>query len=226
VNTGAIIFTTPEQKDYVISLGFSPNGQFMATGNSGLDAVAKIWDTGAITATRVITTLVGHGNDITSVAFSPNGKCLVTSSDDRTAIIWAVPDGTRLRTLAGHTRELYSASWSADGRYIVTASKDGTARAWDAATGDEREILRGHRSWVTSASFSPHDDRIATSSTDGTARQYIASLDELLAQAKQRVTRPFTDGELKAYLITPREVSLTGWDAGSSGGFLCASTNR
>jgi WD40 repeat protein len=197
------IFTTPEQEDFVFSVGFSPDGRFLATGNAGSNAVARIWDISSISTSHVITTLVGHGNAINTIAYSPNGKCIVTSSDDTTAIIWSAPGGKRLQTLNGHTREVYSAAWNSDGRSIVTASKDGTSRVWDATNAEVREIQRGPRSWVTAAEFSPDDKYIITASADGIARQYFAGLDELLRQANGLVTREFTPGEAEAYHISP-----------------------
>ncbi|MCG8418955.1 MAG: hypothetical protein MJE77_13545 [Proteobacteria bacterium] len=75
--------------------------------------------------------LQGHSQPVNSVAFSPDRKCLVTTSSDTTARAWQQnDDGFRLlsHSLQGHTKQVVSAALSPNGNRIVTASRDGTAR--------------------------------------------------------------------------------------------------
>jgi WD40 repeat protein len=112
---------------------------------------------------------VGHTSPVTSVAYSPNGKYLVTASWDNTAKIWQASDGRLLSDLKGHTESLVSASFSPDGKYIVTASKDSTARLWLAANGRLLRELKGHKHWLNNATFSPNGKYVITASQDHTA---------------------------------------------------------
>src|SRR5262249_23699625 len=80
---------------------------------------------------------------LNSVAFSPDGTRLATTSTDRTARIWDARTGQELLALRGHTGEVWSVAFSPDGTRLATASRDRTARLWDARAGQELLALRG-----------------------------------------------------------------------------------
>ena len=121
------------------------------------------------------TTLKGHGATVNDAAFSPDGKRIVTASDDGTAEVWDAASGDQLQMLKGHGGAVSRAAFSPDGKRIVTASEDKTARLWDAETGKPiGEPLTGHDGPVLSAAFSPDGKRIVTASLDKTARLWDA----------------------------------------------------
>jgi|GEM_PF-2286844 len=128
----------------------------------------------AITAAHSTVELRGHTSEVETVAFSPDGKRIVTGSSDNTARIWNAESGRELQLLRGHRDEVNSAAFSPDGRRIVTGSSDNTARIWDAESGRELQLLRGHRDEVNSTAFSPDGRRIVTGSEDNTARIWDA----------------------------------------------------
>ena len=132
---------------------------------------ARIWDTGP---GRELPQLKGHTALVLSAEFSPDGRRVVTASDDGTARVWDAATGGELIRLAGHTQQVEGAVFSPDGARIVTASYDHTARVWDAATGRQLVILSGHTAQVNWAGFSPDGRRIVTSSFDKTARIWEA----------------------------------------------------
>ena len=82
-----------------------------------------------------------EGNiEFTDVAFSPNGKLLLTN-DFTDVRLWEVASGLPLRTLT--QPEFFTASlFSPDGKLIVSAHKDGTIRLWNVATGRVLAELR------------------------------------------------------------------------------------
>ena len=81
-----------------------------------------------------ISTLSGphaHTDAISSVAISPDGSKIVTGSDDKTAKIWNMADGSWIADLSGphgHTDEINSVAISPDGSKVVTGSKDHTGQ--------------------------------------------------------------------------------------------------
>jgi len=78
------------------------------------------------------------------VAFSPDGRRIVTGSWDDTAKVWDAASGKVLLTLKGHIDWVRSVAFSPDGRRIATGSDDRTAKVWDAASGSEMLTLKGH----------------------------------------------------------------------------------
>jgi WD40 repeat protein len=98
------------------------------------------------------------------VAFSSDGKQIVSGSDDETVRRWDAATGQLLLpALEGYTSSVYSVTFSPDGKQIVSGSLDMTVRRWDAATGQQLlPALEGHTDAVTSVAFSPYGKQIAT----------------------------------------------------------------
>ncbi|EKM58865.1 uncharacterized protein PHACADRAFT_136001 [Phanerochaete carnosa HHB-10118-sp] len=76
-----------------------------------------------------------YTDGVTAVAFSPDGRRLVTGSADETAVIWDIRSGKPIMRLRGHTYSLTDVAFSPDGVRIVTGSADYVVKFWDAATG-------------------------------------------------------------------------------------------
>jgi WD40 repeat protein len=79
--------------------------------------------------------LSGHRGPVKSAVFSPDGRFVLTASDDRTARVWDVTTGREVSVLRGHRRGVLSATFSPDGSRMITSSDDGMTRIWDAAMG-------------------------------------------------------------------------------------------
>ncbi|MCB0636372.1 MAG: NACHT domain-containing protein, partial [Lewinella sp.] len=92
----------------------------------------------------------GHAGSVNSVAYSPDGRCIITGSDDDTAKVWDAQTGACLLTLMGHSQMVLSVAYSPDGRHIITGSWDTTAKVWDARSGDCLLTIKGHQDGVTS----------------------------------------------------------------------------
>ena len=106
--------------------------------------------------------LSGHSDSVMSVAFSPDGRRIVSGSGDKTIRVWDAETGEEVvGPLKGHSDWVMSVAFSPDGRRIVSGSDDKTIRVWDAETGEEvMGPLKGHSDWVyvrrVLARWTPH----------------------------------------------------------------------
>ena len=103
---------------------------------------------------------------LTEGEFSPDGRLVVTASNDNTSILWDAVSGKPLHTLSGHTARPSTATFSPDGKRLVTAAYDAKAIVWDTATGEKLMTLTGHEFMLANAVFSPDGNYLATSAFD------------------------------------------------------------
>ena len=155
--------------------------------------------------------LLGHLGDVRHLAFSRDGRALVSASADRTARVWplggaADPAATvplvPLVLKGGHSAALTAAAFSADGRQVVTASTDNSLRLWDAASGKELSAIHRHGEAVNAVEFGPGDKGLLSASDDGTVRLDACEFCALsIAQLRDRARLatqplgPLDDGE-------------------------------
>jgi len=125
---------------------------------AGEDCVARRLDLDG----NELTVYHGHGAEVWTAEFSPDGKRVLTASWDGTARLFDVGGGL-ITELRGHRGGLNAAVFSPDGRRILTSSEDGTARIWFARTEDLLRLV---------------DERIIRGFTPAERRQYADLLGE------------------------------------------------
>jgi len=96
-----------------------------------------------------------HRRDLNDLVFSPDGRWLLTASDDGNARVWDLYSGQPKTPWLHHRLEVNSGRFSPDGRWVLTASNDRCARMWDPRTGDPAGSPMEHDSEVNEAIFSP-----------------------------------------------------------------------
>ncbi|KAH8113773.1 hypothetical protein DFH11DRAFT_274412, partial [Phellopilus nigrolimitatus] len=112
---------------------------------------------------------VGHLSCVTSVAYSPDGRQIVSGSWDETICIWDAQTGKAVgEPLTGHSDWVRSVAYSPDGRHIVSSSDDNTVCIWDTQTGKAvGKPLPGHSDLVTSVAYSPDGRHIVSGLSEG-----------------------------------------------------------
>lgn len=119
-------------------------------------------------------TYSGHSDDITAVAWSPDGKRIASASSDHTAQVWDASDGRHVLTYRGHSDGVLTLAWSPNGQYIATGGLDNTVQVWNPFNGATLYTYRGHNDAVFNLAWSPDSKRIASVSNDGTMQVWDA----------------------------------------------------
>ena len=110
------------------------------------------------------------GNEITGLAFTPDGKTLISVSlDNHIRFIDAARQKERLHVEA-HKDGIYGLALSADGRWLVTAGGDRKVRLWDVAKVKEVAVFEGHDKAVYAVAISPDAKLLASGGLDSTVR--------------------------------------------------------
>src|SRR5271157_1924521 len=174
--------TATQQKDPAAKLAYLTR----AVRNDPTNRVASITLEQLITRQsafpRVPLSSFRHDASLITASFSPDGRWVVTASEDGTARVWEVASGKAVGQPLRHNGVIKSVAFSPDGKRVVTASADGTARVWEAATGKAvGEPLRQDGA-VSSASFSPDGQWVVTASDDGTARVWEVETGKAVGQ--------------------------------------------
>lgn len=88
----------------------------------------------------------GHRTLVQGMAFSPDGRFLLTGGLDRDLLLWEVKTGRIVRTFQGHTGNVQCVAFTPDGKMALSGSAygDTTLRLWDVKSGKEVRQFKGH----------------------------------------------------------------------------------
>jgi eukaryotic-like serine/threonine-protein kinase len=157
---GALTFEAGEAG--LSSMALSPDGQRIATASALLDPTVKVWDT---QTGKLVFTLKGHGDFVSSLAFSRDGKTLASASRDRTTRIWDMSAGENQRTLKSGLRERGVVALGPKGDLLATNEDDKTVTIWDLKSGKPTFALPAATESVLSLAFSSDGKYLACGSS-------------------------------------------------------------
>jgi WD40 repeat protein len=180
---------SPRHGSSLLSIAWAPNGRTVATAPMGNawgkpgPAEVRLWDAATW---KPIGKALSHPQPVWALAFSPDGKKLLTGSGSLEgtqgeARLWDLASGQTARHgRLPHAARVHAVAFSRDGKTVLTGCWDGTARLWDAATGLPVGKPLQHPVVVKSVAFSPDGQTVLTGGGDPFARLWDVARSKLI----------------------------------------------
>jgi WD40 repeat protein len=129
------------------ALALSPDGRVAAAGGPGVTSrnneTLRLWDT---TTGKQLLQLEGHTGDVSALAFTPDGKTLLSAGAFCPRItLWDVATGKKLRQISGKSEMFLAATFSPDGKVVAGLNADKTITLWDSTGKELRTFGRAPR---------------------------------------------------------------------------------
>lgn len=182
-STGHKLARLDDHDGTILALCFSPDGKKLVTASSG---TVLLWEARCGDFKNWKYEKIHESNDdVRSVAFSVDGKLLVTGGDDCKIRVWDADTWILQRTFEGHESQVNAVAFSRDGKLLASGADDKTARIWDTNSADlksdsdgedesknvkakrQLHILEPGADKINSVAFSPDDEgsRLATATS-------------------------------------------------------------
>ena len=151
-----------KQSHHVWRAALTPDGKTMAVASAAVSAamtslrdeahLVRLWD---VSSGQEKHTLDGHRHYVLDMAFSPDGRLLVTDAR-RSVFVWDAATGKRVAALPnGLPMGATGVAFSRDGRFLAIALPEGAIQLWEVATWTKRNEYKGHRDRPTALTFTP-----------------------------------------------------------------------
>jgi WD40 repeat protein len=156
----------------VIGVAFSPDSQNLAT--ASVDGRVRLWNIAGSAPTSPSSAQQGHASYAQSLAFSADGRWLVSGDWHGTALLWDLAADPRApaAVLDGHRGMIRDLAISPDGRWVVTGARDNKAVLWDthAPNRSTPAAVLPFGEFVFAVAFSPDGRWMAAGSWDQTTK--------------------------------------------------------
>lgn len=146
-------------KDNGRAVAYSPDGRLVATGAENI----VLWD--AATRTKIVP--LNYPSIVWSLAFSPDGKWLVSTHGDGSILVWNPAERELVANLSEHSGAVRSVAYSRDGRYIASGSEDDSVIVWDSERREKKAVLTGHQNKVEGVAFAPDGKSLVSTDFEG-----------------------------------------------------------
>ncbi len=199
----------------ISALALSPDDRYLAVGgyfpgSPEERGAIRVYD---FKSGEMVSLLKGHLGEVLSLAFSKDGRRLVSGADakDKTVRIWDVSDPQHMSSflvLPGHTNGVFCVAFSVDGKRVASTSRDTTIRLWDAEKQTQGKVLnvglRHRREEVDALSFSPDGRYLVTGSRAGSLSLWDVKEDLFIRELWRQpvaITRVRFSGDGKRILV-------------------------
>ncbi len=170
----------------IIAMAVSGDGRYLA-GASNLDYREKfgvlVWE---VATTQVVGSFIGHSGMVKAIAFTPDGRSVLSAGYDKTIRVWDMATGREIHCLRGHESQVNALAVTPDGRHAISGAggynggelHDPTIRMWELESGSMVRVFEGHSGLIDDVSVSPDGKLMASVSWDTSLRIWNLSTGE------------------------------------------------
>jgi WD40 repeat protein/DNA-binding SARP family transcriptional activator len=221
VESGEPVRRYEGHQDQVNTVAFSPDGRAVISAggseeafNTTQEPVLILWD---VASGEALNRFKGHSAPVTTAAFSPDGKMVLSGSSDMSLILWGLTSGAEIQQFEGHSSAVNSVAISADGKIALSGSADTSLIIWEVSTGQPiRQIFSD--TIIHAAALSPNGQYVLSGNPDGRLRLWDVTTGQTAGDLVGH-TGPVTsvvfspDGNMALSGSLDRRLIL--WDVGS-----------
>jgi serine/threonine protein kinase len=162
-DSGQIVCRLPKHPQEIRGVAFAPTGDHIASA-SGF--TVRLHDVRG----QEIRRFSGHSGVVRCLAFSADGKRLLTGGDDKAIRLWDVGNGREIQRFGRHSAAITALAIVPNSTHFASASKDQTLRLWDLKSGLEIECIETHSGNILDIAVSPAGARLASAHFDTVIR--------------------------------------------------------
>ncbi len=177
LSTGQALQTIDSGKESKTVVALNADGTLVAAGDG---AKVGVWDveTGAPLQQlegywvdeEVQEDWLGHDEEVTALAFGPDGQSLASGSADTTIVFWDLDTGEVASMSEGHWATITTLLYDPNGAFVLSGARDNKIRNIRSKGGKSTASFIGHLNAVNRADYGPTRDTIMSVSDDGTLR--------------------------------------------------------
>lgn len=164
VDSGRWVQTITRQKKSIIAISLHSDNEQLAVALT--DETIQVWNLPRAVLCHTLST----ASTISDLAFSSDGKLLISVGDERQIHLWNATHYDAHTLLYGHEGKILAVTFNATGDLFATGGEDAQISLWDAATMRLLQTIPGHTDAVLALSFSASGNHLASGSADQTVR--------------------------------------------------------